>query len=87
MQTTMDLFEKALSVRHAAGWAERFNITRATFSMAKKAQRLSPALAGNLAIELGEDAEHWIAIAAIEAEKQSPLLDRLKKSQGAWRKL
>lgn len=87
MHTTMDLFDKALSKQPAADWAKALNITRQTFSMAKKANRLSPALAGNLAIELGESPEHWIAIAAIEAEKKSPLLERLKRSQPSWRKL
>jgi hypothetical protein len=83
----MDLFEKAIATETAAGWAHKLNITRQTFSNAKKAGRLSPALAGNLAIELGEDAEHWIAVAAIEAEKKSPLLERLKRSQALRRKL
>lgn len=87
MQSTMQLFEKAMTVNNAAGWANTLNITRQTFSNAKKAGRLSPALAGNLAIELGEDAEHWIAVAAIEAEKKSPLLERLKRSQALRRKL
>lgn len=87
MQSTMELFQNALRVKPAADWAKSLNITRQTFSMAKKANRLSPALAGNLAIELGESPEHWIAIAAIEAEKNSPLLDRLKNCQELRRKL
>lgn len=87
MQNTMELLDRALNVKHAAAWANDLNITRATFSMAKKAGRLSPALAGNLAIELGENAEHWIAIAAIEAEKKTALLERLKARQAIWRKL
>lgn len=86
MQSTMQLLDKALANQTAAGWANKLNITRQTFTNAKKAKRLSPALAGNLAIELGENAEHWIAIAAIEAEKESPLLERLRKSQANWRK-
>jgi len=86
MQSTMQLLEKALSIQTAAGWANKLNITRQTFTNAKKAHRLSPALAGNLAIELGEPPEEWIAIAAIEAEKESPLLERLRKSQPSWRK-
>lgn len=86
MHSTMELFEKALTVKHAAAWAKDLNLTRAAFSMAKKQKRLSPVLAGNLAIELGESPEHWIAIAAIEAEKESPLLQRLKDCQGNWRK-
>ena len=83
----MGLYEKALSIQHAAAWAREFNLTPAALSLAKKAGRLSPALAGNFAIELGEDAEHWIAVAAIEAEKKSPLLERLKRSQALRRKL
>lgn len=86
MQSTMQLLEKALSVQTAAGWANTLNITRQTFTNAKKVHRLSPALAGNLAIELGEPPEEWIAIAAMEAEKNSPLWERLKKSQAKWRK-
>lgn len=86
MQKTMDLFERALMMDSAAGWAHKLNITRQTFSMAKKKKRLSPALAGNIAIELGESAEHWIAVAAIEAEKKTPLLERLKRSQALFEK-
>lgn len=86
MQKSMQLLEKALQIQTAASWAHRLNITRQTFTNAKRVERLSPALAGNLAIELGEDPEHWIAVAAIEAEKESPLLQRLRKSQESWRK-
>lgn len=86
MQTTMDLFAKALDVQHAAAWAHQLNLTPAALSVAKKQGRLSPVLAGNIAIELGEDPEHWVAVAALEAEKESPLLRRLQKSQISWRK-
>lgn len=86
MQTTMELFDKAMEVKHAAAWARDLNITRQTFSMAKKQGRLSPVLAGNFAIELGEDAEHWIAVAALEAEKDCELLARLKRRANSWRK-
>ncbi|TXK26223.1 hypothetical protein FVQ98_14715 [Ottowia sp. GY511] len=43
-------------------------------AQAKKRGRLSPVLAGTIAIELGEEPQRWIAIAALEAEKESPLL-------------
>lgn len=82
----MDLYEKALSVQRAADWAREFNLTRGALSIAKKQKRLSPVLAGNFAIKLGEPPEHWIAIAAIEAEKESPLLRRLLDCQENWRK-
>lgn len=78
MQTTMDLFEKALTKQHAAAWAREFNMTPAAISIAKRQRRLSPVLAGNLAIKLGENPEHWMAIAAMEAEPESPLLNQLK---------
>lgn len=80
MQTTMELLNRALEIKRAATWANELNITRATFSMAKTKQRLSPVLAGSLAIKLGESAEHWIAIAALEAEPETPLLQVLKSN-------
>lgn len=87
MQNTMELFSKALEIKHASAWAREFNITPEAFSMAKKQGRLSPVLAGNIAIELGEDPEHWIAVAAIEATKESELLARLKSRVKSWRRL
>lgn len=86
MQNTMELLTKALSVKRAARWTEDLNLDASTICQAKKKGRLSPALAGNFAIELGESPEHWIAIAAIEASPESTLLQRLKKSQPSWRK-
>ncbi len=41
--------------------------------------RLSPVLAGNIAMDLGEDASKWMAVAALEAERESPLRDRLRE--------
>lgn len=87
MHNTMELLSKALDVKRAARWCEEMDLDISTISQAKKRGRLSPTLAGTFAIELGEDAEHWIAIAAIEAEKESPLLERLKRSQALRRKL
>jgi len=87
MNQTMELFEKALERQNAAAWARTFNITPSAFSQAKKQGRLSPVLAGNFAIELGEEPEHWMAIAAMEAEKESELLARLKSRVKAWRRL
>lgn len=87
METTMNLYERALTKQHAAAWARDLNITRAALSIAKKQGRLSPVLAGNFAMELGEDPEHWVAVAALEAEKDSELLARLKSRVKAWRRL
>ena len=87
MDSTMNLYERALQKMHAAAWAKELNITPAALSIAKKQGRLSPVLAGNIAIELGENAEHWIAIAALEATQESELLTRLKARAKMWRGL
>nr|WP_315465916.1 hypothetical protein [uncultured Rhodoferax sp.] len=87
MTGSLDLLKKALEVKSAAAWARDLNVTRATLTMAKTRGRLSPVLAGNFAIELGEPAEKWVAIAAIEQEENTPLLNRLRDSQPQWRKL
>ena len=86
MSTTIELFEKALEKQSPAAWARQFNLDRSTFSHVKKQGRLSPVLAGNFAIELGEDPMHWVAVAALEAEKESPLLARLEGIVNRWRK-
>jgi hypothetical protein len=87
MTRSMELMERALEKKTAAAWARELNITAQVFSMAKRVNRISPALAGNLAIELGEPPERWIAIAALEAEKESPLTERLRAFGEKWRKL
>ena len=78
MNTTTDLLKMALEKRSASEWARLYNLTPGAFTNAKNRGRLSPVLAGNIAIDLGEDANAWMAVAAMEAERESPLLERLK---------
>ena len=78
MSSTIELFEKALQIKRAAAWARTLNMTPSALSHVKKQGRLSPVLAGNLAIELGEDPVQWIAIAALEAERETEQLARLR---------
>ncbi len=80
MTSTIELLQRALEKKSASDWSRDYNITPGTFTNAKKIGRLSPMLAGNLAIDLGENAGEWMAIAAIEAERESPLRDRLRAS-------
>lgn len=80
MPHTIDLLNRALEIRNAAQWCSRFNMTRATITNAKKRGRLSPSLAGNLAMEIGADPIFWTAVAAAEAEPAGPLRDRLERS-------
>ena len=80
MQKTSELLDKALSMRPAAEWAKLYGIRPSTFSNAKNIGRLSPVLAGNLALDLGEDAITWIATAALETERETPIRSRLARS-------
>lgn len=76
---TIDLLNRALKKHPAKFWCDRYSITQSTLSTEKGRGRLSPAIAGNLAIDLGEDARHWMAIAAMEADRKGPMYDRLRK--------
>ena len=78
MTSTIELLQRALEKKSASDWSRDYNITPGTFTNAKTRGRLSPLLAGNIAIDLGENPDHWMAIAAIEAERESPLRDRLR---------
>lgn len=83
MNTTMQLLDKALTLRPAAEWARHLGIARAIFTNAKTSGSLSPIVAGELAAEIGEDPQRWIVIAALETGKESAcktrLIKRLKK--------
>lgn len=86
MQHTRDLLTKALETRHAAAWARELNMTPQAIAVAKRVGRLSPVLAGNIAAELGEDPMEWIAVAALEAERDSEQLTRLRNRVKNWRR-
>lgn len=80
METTIELLNKALAIKHASAWARELGITPAAITRARQRGNLSPVIAGNLAIDLGEDAQKWIAIAALEAERSNPLQERLRQT-------
>lgn len=71
MQNTMTLLDAALSKQPAARWTEELKLSRGALSAAKNRGHLSPAIAGSIAEKLGEPVETWIAIAALESEKDS----------------
>lgn len=86
MPNTMELLDKALATKRASHWCREMNLTDAALTNARKRGRLSPTLAGNFAMKLGENPEQWIAIAALEAEPESTLLEQLKANANKWRK-
>lgn len=87
MENTMSLLEKALNIAPMPVWTKKFHLTRNAISTAKHSGKLTPVLAGNFAIELGEDAEKWIALAVIEGEKDSPAKQLLIRQLEKMKKL
>jgi len=78
MTKSIELLDEALETRSASELARQLKTNRSTIATAKMKGRISPALAGNLAIDLGADPLTWIAIAALEGERKSPLLTKLE---------
>lgn len=77
MQTTIELLERALSSQPATYWTKRLNLARNTLATSKVRGHLSPAIAGALAEEMGEDAQRWMVIAALESERESACKSRM----------
>ena len=87
MPTTMQLLDKALQLKRASHWANELELSSGTMTNARKRGRLSPTLAGNIAVRLGENPEHWMAVAALEAEPESPLKQMLQATLSKVNKL
>lgn len=79
MQTTMNLLERALEQKSAQEWHKKLGLSRNAFHTAKIREHLSPAIAGALADEMGEDAKEWIVIAALESERASSCKEKMVK--------
>lgn len=83
MQTTMNLLETALNLHPASYWHQKLSLSRNALHSAKHRGNLSPALAGALAEELGQNVKDWIVIAAMESERESAvktkMLSKIKK--------
>jgi hypothetical protein len=79
MQSTMNLLDKALAHQPAPYWHERLNLSRNALHNAKMRGHISPAIAGALAEELGQNVNEWIVIAALESERDSACKKRMLK--------
>ena len=87
MNNTMQLLQRALEQYTAAELARRIGVARQIFTDSKARGNLSPAVAGAVADELGEDSMGWVAVAALEAERDSPCKARLVCAAQKWRRL
>lgn len=79
MQTTLELLDAALKIKNAREWAEQLKLSPNALRTAKHRGNLSPAIAGALAEELGEDFRKWIVIAALESERDSACKSRMMR--------
>lgn len=79
MQNTMKLLDTALAIQPAPYWHEKLKLSRNALHTAKTRGHLSPAIAGALAEEMGQDPDAWIVIAALESERDSACKARMLK--------
>ena len=79
MQTTMNLLQRALAIEPAPYGHKKLGLSCNALNSAKQRGNLSPAIAGEIASELGENYERWVMIAAAESERNSACKERMHK--------
>ncbi|ATA56532.1 hypothetical protein CKY39_27320 [Variovorax boronicumulans] len=79
MQTTLNLLDAAVKVQGLSDWAARLGLSKRALYTARDRGHLSPAIAGALAEELGQDPKEWIVLAALESERDSACKTRMVK--------
>lgn len=77
MEQSITLLHRALEGKQQKDLAKRLGVATSTLSKAKERGSLSPSLAGAIAIELHEPAEHWIAVAGLEQERASSVREKV----------
>lgn len=77
MQTTLNLLDDAIKVQGLSDWAAKLGLSKRALYTARDRGHLSPAIAGALAEELGQDPDQWIVVAALESERDSACKDRM----------
>lgn len=74
---SIDLLEKALERASLYEWTTILGLHEQSLYSARRRGNLSPAIAGALAEQLGEDVDRWIVVAALEGERESACKDRM----------
>ena len=82
MQTTLNLLADAMKVQGLSDWAAKLGLSKHALYTARDRGHLSPAIAGALAEELGQDPKEWIVVAALESERDSACKTRMVKRMG-----
>ena len=81
-RSTMVLLSLALASDGLVAWARRLGLSEQALRTARSRGRLSPAIAGALALELQHDPGAWMVVAALETERQSACKTRMLKHFG-----
>ena len=88
MITTLELLAQALAEQTNTLLAAKLHIDLSLFSQTRNRGRLSPILAGRVAGLMGENVTHWIAVAALEAARPSPVRDAqlrsIRRTHRSW---
>ena len=84
MQTTAELLDRAMKTKPAQTWHQELGLSRNALHVARAKGKLSPIVAGAIAEKLGENVPRWMAIAALESEKESGAKDHLVKTASGW---
>jgi hypothetical protein len=79
MQTTMNLLSAALEIKPVPEWTRELKLSRNALHTARERGNLSPAIAYALAEKMGQDAEAWALVAAVESERESACKATMKK--------
>ncbi len=79
MPSTMNLLSSALEIQNIAAWTAQLGLSKQALYTARDRGHLSPAIAGALADEMGQDVKEWIVVAALESERDSACKTRMLK--------
>ena len=82
MKSTLELLERA-KVRFAPiserALSQRLGHSPTALTTARQRGTVSPIIAGQLAELVGEDVEHWMAVAVVESAPRSHVTDHLRR--------
>jgi len=79
----MNLLDDALQLAAVPEWTKRLGLSKQALYNARERGHLSPAIAGALAEEMGQNPKDWIVVAALESERDSACKTRMIKRLGA----
>lgn len=79
MDKSITLLERAMEGTIYADLAPQLGVGISALANSKRVGHLSPLLAGQLAVFLNENVEHWMAVAAIESAKKGKARTMLER--------